>query len=208
MRVTVCQILVDGSGPLVFLVVTLSSAKSWAAHVKAVWCTRSCSTAHPSVFLPSCLAVTALVTDHLTASAGRCPPLTSTAREWVPCHTVRLTAGVPVATPSQGHRRRCYHRASLVTFKRFEGDTVLCPIETVAYDLEWGSGDTIIRFGWHARRLSQRESISHGQVPGLCITVMMQFHEFRRGLAPGALRRDHCQSGMVRTAATGLNVRG
>jgi len=30
---------------------------------------------------------------------------------------------------------------------------------------------------------------------------MMQFHEFMRGLAPGALRRDHCQHGMVRTAA-------
>ena len=30
---------------------------------------------------------------------------------------------------------------------------------------------------------------------------MMQFNEFRRGLAPGALRRDHCRHGMVRTAA-------
>jgi len=33
-------------------------------------------------------------------------------------------------------RRRFYHRASLVTFKRFEGDTVWCPIETTTYDLE------------------------------------------------------------------------
>jgi len=57
------------------------------------------------------------------------------------------------------------------------------------------------RFGWHVPRLRQRESSSHGQVPGLCITVMMQFHKFRRGLAPGALRRDHCQHGMVRKAA-------
>jgi len=64
-----------------------------------------------------------------------------------------------------------------------------------------GSGDTIIRFGWHVQRLRQRESSSHGQVPGLCITVMMQLHEFRRGLAPGALRRDHCQHGVVRKAA-------
>jgi len=63
------------------------------------------------------------------------------------------------------------------------------------------SGDTIIRFGWHVQRLRQRESRSHGQVPGLCITAMMQFHEFRRGLAPGALRRDHCQHRMVRKAA-------
>jgi len=30
---------------------------------------------------------------------------------------------------------------------------------------------------------------------------MMRFHEFRRGLAPGALRRDHRQHEMVRTAA-------
>jgi len=29
-----------------------------------------------------------------------------------------------------------------------------------------GSGDTIIRFGWHVQRLRQRESSSHGQVPG------------------------------------------
>jgi len=64
-----------------------------------------------------------------------------------------------------------------------------------------GSGDTIIRLGWHVQRLRKRESSSHGQVPGLCITVIMQFHEFRRGRAPGALRRDHCQHGMLRTAA-------
>jgi len=30
---------------------------------------------------------------------------------------------------------------------------------------------------------------------------MMQFHDFRRGLAPGALTRDHGQHEMVRTAA-------
>ena len=29
-----------------------------------------------------------------------------------------------------------------------------------------GSGDTIIRFGWHVQQLRQRESSSHGQVPG------------------------------------------
>jgi len=29
----------------------------------------------------------------------------------------------------------------LDTFKRFEGDTVWCPIETAAYDLEWPVGD-------------------------------------------------------------------
>ena len=28
-----------------------------------------------------------------------------------------------------------------LTFKRFEGDTVWCPIETAAYDLEWPVGD-------------------------------------------------------------------
>jgi len=38
-------------------------------------------------------------------------------------------------------RRRFCHRASLVTFKRFEGDTVWCPIETTAYDLEWPVGN-------------------------------------------------------------------
>jgi len=64
-----------------------------------------------------------------------------------------------------------------------------------------GSGETIIRFGWHVQRLRERESSSHGEVPSLCIAVIMQIHEFRRGLAPGALRRDHCQHGMVRTAA-------
>jgi len=47
----------------------------------------------------------------------------------------------------------------------------------------------------------RQESSSHGQVPGLCIGVIMQFHEFRRGFAPGELRRDDCQHGMVRTAA-------
>jgi len=64
-----------------------------------------------------------------------------------------------------------------------------------------GSVDTIIRLGLHVQRLRQRESSSHGQVSGLCSTVMMQFRKFRRGLAPGALRRDHCQHGMVRTVA-------
>ena len=29
-----------------------------------------------------------------------------------------------------------------------------------------GSGDTIIRFGWHVQRVRQRESSSHGQAPG------------------------------------------
>ena len=40
-----------------------------------------------------------------------------------------------------GDRRRFCHRASLGTFKQFEGDTVWCPIETAAYDLEWPNGD-------------------------------------------------------------------
>jgi len=39
------------------------------------------------------------------------------------------------------NRRRFCHRASLVTFRRFGGDTVWCPIETAAYDLEWPVGD-------------------------------------------------------------------
>jgi len=39
------------------------------------------------------------------------------------------------------HRRRFCHRAYLVTFRRFGGDTVLCPVETAAYDLEWPVGD-------------------------------------------------------------------
>jgi len=41
----------------------------------------------------------------------------------------------PSTVPADLHRRRFCHRASLVTFKRFEGDTVWCPIETAAYDL-------------------------------------------------------------------------
>ena len=64
-----------------------------------------------------------------------------------------------------------------------------------------GPGDTFIRLGWPVPRLRRRESSSHGQVPGLCITVMMQSHEFRMGLAPGAVRRDQCQHGMVRKTA-------
>ena len=43
----------------------------------------------------------------------------------------------PAVRPSS----RFCRRASLVTFKRFEGDTVWCPIETAAYDLEWQVGD-------------------------------------------------------------------
>jgi len=46
-----------------------------------------------------------------------------------------------ISSSSLSHRRRFCHRASLVTFKRFEGDTVWCPIETAAYDLEWPVGD-------------------------------------------------------------------
>jgi len=64
-----------------------------------------------------------------------------------------------------------------------------------------GYSDTRNRFGWHVPRLRQRESSSHGQVPGLCIIVMMRILEFRRGLAPSALRRDHCEHGVVRKAA-------
>jgi len=47
----------------------------------------------------------------------------------------------PTVTGPLRDRRRLRHRASLVTFKRFEGDTVWCPIETAAYDLEWPVGD-------------------------------------------------------------------
>jgi len=39
------------------------------------------------------------------------------------------------------HRRRFFPSASLVTFRRFGGDTVWCPIGTAAYDLEWPVGD-------------------------------------------------------------------
>ena len=38
-------------------------------------------------------------------------------------------------------RRRIFHRASFVIFRRFGGDTLWCPIETAAYDLEWPVGD-------------------------------------------------------------------
>jgi len=46
-----------------------------------------------------------------------------------------------ISTDVTCYRRRFSHRASLVSFKRFEGDTVWCPIETAAYDLEWPVGD-------------------------------------------------------------------
>jgi len=45
------------------------------------------------------------------------------------------------ASPLVRNRRRFCHRASLVTFRRFGGDTVWCPIETAAYDSEWPVGD-------------------------------------------------------------------
>jgi len=48
---------------------------------------------------------------------------------------------VNLGNTSIDQRRRFCHRAFLVTFKRFEGDTVWCPIETAAYDLEWPVGD-------------------------------------------------------------------
>jgi len=37
--------------------------------------------------------------------------------------------------------RQFCHRASLVTFKRFEGETGWCSKETAAYDLQWPAGD-------------------------------------------------------------------
>jgi len=40
-------------------------------------------------------------------------------------------------------RRRFCHRASLVTFERFKGDTVWCPIEAAPFDLEWHVGDLV-----------------------------------------------------------------
>ena len=53
-------------------------------------------------------------------------------------------AGSTVAVergPRARQRRLFCHRASLVAFRRFEGDTVWCPIETAAYDLKWPVGD-------------------------------------------------------------------
>ena len=43
-----------------------------------------------------------------------------------------------------------------MTFKRFEGDTVWCPIETAAYDLEWPVGDL-------ATQLFGSDGMSNGQ---------------------------------------------
>jgi len=43
-------------------------------------------------------------------------------------------------------RRRFCNRAYLVTLNRFGGDTVWCPIETAAYDLEWPVGDLATQF--------------------------------------------------------------
>jgi len=54
------------------------------------------------------------------------------------------------------YRRRFCHRASLVTFRRFGGDTVWCPIETAAYDLEWPVGDL-------ATQLFGSDGMSNGQ---------------------------------------------
>jgi len=42
---------------------------------------------------------------------------------------------------SRTDRRRFCHRPSFVTFRRFGADTVWCPIETAANDLEWQVGD-------------------------------------------------------------------
>jgi len=42
--------------------------------------------------------------------------------------------------------RRFRHRACLVTFRRCGGDTMWCPIETAAYDLEWKVGDLATTF--------------------------------------------------------------
>ena len=39
------------------------------------------------------------------------------------------------------YRRRFFHSAYLVTFRRFDGATVWFPIEITAYDLEWPVGD-------------------------------------------------------------------
>jgi len=55
----------------------------------------------------------------------------------------------------QPQRRRFRHRASLVTLRRTGGDTVWCPIETAAYDLEWQVGDL-------ATQLFGLDGMSHG----------------------------------------------
>jgi len=52
-------------------------------------------------------------------------------------------------------RRQFCHRASPGTLKRFGGDTVWCPMETAAYDLEWPVGDL-------ATQLFGSDGISYG----------------------------------------------
>jgi len=70
-------------------------------------------------------------------------------------HCNRLCPWVEVLLPSPDLRRRCRHRALLVTFRRFGGDTAWCPIETAAYDVEWQVGDL-------ATQLFGSDGLSHG----------------------------------------------
>jgi len=59
----------------------------------------------------------------------------------LPNEIKRTATDYSVDGASCPHRRRFCNRTSFVTFKQFEGDTVWCPIETAAYDLEWPVGD-------------------------------------------------------------------
>jgi len=54
---------------------------------------------------------------------------------------VHLTKGYNVGTAMAYNRQQFCHRVSLVTFKRFGGDTVWCSMETAAYDFERPIGD-------------------------------------------------------------------
>jgi len=67
-----------------------------------------------------------------------------------PCHRARgqcvasrhrFARGAPPWGWKPQDRRRICHRAFLITFKRFEGDTVWCSKENAAYDWEWPVGD-------------------------------------------------------------------
>jgi len=62
-------------------------------------------------------------------------------KDAVPASLKKLKDLTDACDVCQRHRRRFCHRASLVTFRQFGGDTVWCPIETAAYDLEWPVGD-------------------------------------------------------------------
>jgi len=64
-----------------------------------------------------------------TGYVARTPGEANVTRRWA-------TGGLKRTGGIEGDRRRFCHRASLVTFRRFGGDTVWCPNEAAAYDLE------------------------------------------------------------------------